>query len=219
MDASYFLTSIYPLQDSVLGALSGVDTGFYLSGGTAASRAYLNHRFSEDLDLFVNDDPAFPLWSQRSIAALNGLPQATVQVVVNDPRFVRVVVSQHEIAVKVEFINDVPGHVGPIRFHPVLGRVDSAENILANKITALLDRREPKDLADIWAFVTRLGLSIEASISGAQTKAAGVFPPDVARGLLSVSRPDWALVRWVSAPEFETYVHDLRRIGEGLLGL
>jgi hypothetical protein len=31
-----------------------VSAGFYLSGGTAASRGYLHHRFSDDLDLFVN---------------------------------------------------------------------------------------------------------------------------------------------------------------------
>jgi len=44
--------------------------------------------------------------------------------------------------------------------HPVLGRLDSAENILANKISALIDRDEPKDLADIWGFccVRRLSL-------------------------------------------------------------
>ncbi len=63
MDASYFLSSIYPLQDVILSALTGVDAGFYLSGGTAASRAYLQHRFSEDLDLFVNDAAEFQLCS------------------------------------------------------------------------------------------------------------------------------------------------------------
>jgi hypothetical protein len=219
MDARLFTDLVYPLQDAILAALAEVDTGFYLSGGTAASRAYLNHRFSEDLDLFVNDRPEFSLWASRCVARLASLGGATAEVVVNDPRFVRLLVSRPEVSVKVELINDVPARVGEVGHHPVLGRVDSAENILANKITALLDRREPKDAADIWAFVVRMGLSIEASITGAQSKAAGVFPPDVARCLVSVSRADWELVRWVSAPDVTTYLADLRRISESLLGL
>ena len=44
--------------------------------------------------------------------------------------------------------------------HPVLGRLDTPENILANKLSALVDRQEPKDLADIWGFCSRLALSI-----------------------------------------------------------
>jgi predicted nucleotidyltransferase component of viral defense system len=31
-----------------------IPVGFYLTGGTALSRAYLNHRYSDDLDFFVN---------------------------------------------------------------------------------------------------------------------------------------------------------------------
>jgi len=30
-------------------------TPFYLTGGTALSRGYFNHRYSDDLDLFVNN--------------------------------------------------------------------------------------------------------------------------------------------------------------------
>ena len=70
----------------------------------------------------------------------------------------------------------------------VLGRLDSPENILANKLTALIDREEPKDLADIWGFCCRLGFSIEDAIEGAQSKAAGIFPADLARVLLGTGR-------------------------------
>jgi hypothetical protein len=53
--------------------------------------------------------------------------------------------------------------------------LDSAENILANKITALLDCEEPKDLADIWGFCMKMGLPIENAIEHADSKAAGVI--------------------------------------------
>jgi hypothetical protein len=46
---------LYPFQDEVLGVITGLETDFHLTGGAAASRAYLGHRFSDDLDLFVVD--------------------------------------------------------------------------------------------------------------------------------------------------------------------
>ncbi len=39
MDKTFYFNTLYPLQDRVLQLLSGLDTGFYLSGGTAASDA------------------------------------------------------------------------------------------------------------------------------------------------------------------------------------
>jgi hypothetical protein len=73
---------------------------------------------------------------------------------------------------KLEFINDVPSRVGDVSTHPVLGKLDSAENILANKLTALISREEPKGLADVWGFCCQMNLSISKTISGAQGKAA-----------------------------------------------
>jgi len=47
-NADYF-NLLYPLQDEVLRVLKRLETGLYLTGGTAASRGYLNHRLSDDL--------------------------------------------------------------------------------------------------------------------------------------------------------------------------
>jgi len=41
-------------MDRILALVEGSGTDSYLTGGTALSRPYLNHRFSDDLDLFVN---------------------------------------------------------------------------------------------------------------------------------------------------------------------
>jgi hypothetical protein len=71
---AFYFDEFYPLQDRVLQALRPVDTGFYLTGGTAASRGYLNHRFSDVLDFFVNDDARFGLWVDRSIQTLVSHP-------------------------------------------------------------------------------------------------------------------------------------------------
>jgi len=213
----YYFRRLYPLQNRLLRAFSDADTNFYLSGGTAASRGYLQHRFSDDLDLFVNDEPHFRLWAQRLVEASVRLPNITVNVLLQEERFVRFEARQEDVLLKVELVNDVPAHVGGVRLDPVLGSLDSAENILANKLTALLDRQEPKDLADVWGFVCKLGLSITAAITGAQGKAAGVFPADIARVLLSTTSEDWSVVRWIEPPPAQQFLAGLHAQGENLL--
>jgi hypothetical protein len=217
MDRAFFFERLYPLQDAVLARVTATETGFYLTGGTAASRGYLHHRFSDDLDLFVNDDDRFALWTQRVIDALAGNPDWSVDVVRRGARFARMNVAAGDVVLKIEMIDDVPAHVGDVRMHPVLGRLDSPENILANKLTAVVDRREPKDLADIWGFCCRMNLSCQDALDAAQSKAAGLFPADVARVLLTVTEDDWTLVRWSDAPERDRFIADLREIGERLL--
>ncbi len=137
----------------MLNIINQADTGFYLTGGTAASRGYLHHRYSDDLDFFVNDKPDFTLWAERVIQALQAGGNWQLEILSRYERFVRLNVLRPEIALKLEFINDVPARVGQVSIHPVLGKLDSAENILANKLTALVSREEPKDLADVWDFV------------------------------------------------------------------
>jgi Nucleotidyl transferase AbiEii toxin, Type IV TA system len=217
MDDAYYLARLYPFQDRVLSVIGDNGTGFYLTGGTAASRGFLNHRFSDDLDLFVNDDPQFALWTERIIASLAAVDDWRTEVNLRDERFVRLLLVQPEITLKVEMVNDVPNRVGRVTEHPVLGRLDTPENILANKISALIDRQEPKDLADIWGFCSRLGLSIHEALEGARGKAAGLFPADVARLVLTASEDDWQVIRWYEGPTTDQFLADLRELGESLL--
>lgn len=215
MDRDFFFHKLYPLQDRVLAAISALTTGFYLTGGTASSRAYLHHRFSEDLDMFVNDDLNFVLWSDRIIRALSD--EWKTEVMLKESRFVRLTLIDADVPMKLQFVNDLPSHIGKVSLHPELGLLDTAENILANKVSAAIDRREPKDLADIWGFCTKMGLSLEDAITGAQGKAAGIFPADLARLLHSTSRQDWELIRWIDPPDCDQFCGDLQQLGEKLL--
>jgi hypothetical protein len=199
----------------VIQTLNQADTGFYLTGGTAASRGYLQHRFSDDLDYFINDDNRFGLWVERIIQALN--KEWKCDVLMKEERFARLNLIHKDITLKIEMINDVPARVGDIQNHPALGRLDSAENILANKVTALLGREEPKDLADIWGFCCRKNLSLQAAITDAQSKAAGIFPADLGRVLCSTQKDDWESIRWIHAPPADTFISQLNQLGESLL--
>ncbi len=218
MNADFYLSRLYPFQDEVLRCIASCDTRFYLSGGTAVSRGYVAHRFSDDLDLFVNDDERFSLWADRIVGALAEAGGWRIAVLVREERFVRIHIdARDDLNMKVEMVNDVPSHIGEVRTHATLGRIDSPENLLANKLTAIVDREEAKDLADIWGLTTKLGLSIERALDDAHSKAAGLFPPDLARVLLSASRSDWELIRWHDAPDPERYIADLHKLGQQLL--
>jgi hypothetical protein len=50
---------LYLIQDEVLGLIDGLGLGFYLGGGTALSRFYLDHRYSDDVDLFSPNEQDF----------------------------------------------------------------------------------------------------------------------------------------------------------------
>lgn len=217
VDKSFYFDQLYPLQDCVLAAIDRLGTGFYLTGGTATSRAYLRHRFSDDLDLFVNFAPEFGEWCGLILDSLLRDARWQTSIVLRQQYFARALVDTGDITLKVELVNDVPAHVGEIRRHPVLGPIDSPENILANKLTALISREEPRDLADVWALCTRLDLSIHDAISGAMSKATGIYPPDLARRLCTATAKDWEQVLWIEPPRLEDYLADLIRLGEALI--
>jgi hypothetical protein len=144
VDPAWFEEVLYPFQDEVLAVAARVETGFYLTGGTALGRVHLRHRYSDDLNLFVNDDDRFQTWADRLLEAWRAEAGWQLGVQRRDPRFVRALVSKGEVQLKVEFVNDVRGRVGVPTRHEGFGLVDTRENILANKVTALLDREEPK---------------------------------------------------------------------------
>lgn len=200
-------TALYILQDAVLTVLKTVDHGFYLTGGTALGRGYYGHRYSEDLDFFVNDRPMFELWRDRCLNALNKAAVARgwrLEIVLREARFGRAVVHA-VVPLKLEFINDVPCRIGEPVEHPQLGRLDTRENILANKITALVDRAAPKDAADIFWLCCRDGLDIVRAIEDSSGKAAGVFPPLVARALTAAVKAGVPDVAWIDRPADEAF--------------
>jgi hypothetical protein len=217
MDNSYYENFLYPLQNEVLAFVSSLQTGFYLTGGTAASRGYLQHRYSDDLDFFVNYDDRFPIWAELIVNEMSRQPTWQTTIRLRGESYFGLTVRREDVELRIDLVKDVPFRIGTVYRHPVLGLIDTAENILANKVTALIDREQPKDLADIWGFCTKMGLSLATAIEGADSKAAGIFHADLARVLCSATEDDWRLIRWISPPEKETFLADLCRLGEGLI--
>ena len=219
MDKNFYFNKLYPLQDSFLSVIQKIDQKFYLTGGTVVSRVYLHHRFSDDLDFFVNDIPEFNLWVDRILNAVAKSKEWELDISLREERFARCLIIDidKEVELKLEFINDVPSHIGLIRNHPILGRIDSPENILANKVTAIVDRNEPKDIVDIWGFCTKMGLSLSKAIKNAGSKAAGIFPLEVARILYIAEKQNFSIIKWIEMPNFNTLIQDIKKIADKLI--
>jgi len=196
-----------------------VEHGFYLTGGTALSRGYYHHRRSEDLDFFVNYSPSFTVWRD---ACFDVLEQASAEegwrfeALRKYEHFGRLILHGAE-SLKIEFVNDVPSRVGLPERHPVLGMLDTKENILANKITALVDREVPKDIADIYWLCCEDTLDILEALTGASGKAAGIFPPIVARELDKWRKAGVPDIVWLKRPDATRFTEGLNRLIDTLL--
>jgi predicted nucleotidyltransferase component of viral defense system len=148
MDASRY-EALYSFQDEALETVFEEALGFYLTGGTALSRFYLHHRYSDDLDFFSHDLHAFPdAFRLIYEKAQEKWPGTRIEVDARD--FKRLRVARGGVLLKMDFVADRVLRIGlPIAFGNI--SVDTVRNIFSNKICAILGRDEARDIADlIW---------------------------------------------------------------------
>lgn len=174
----YYLNTLYPFQDKILKIIAPLKLDFYLTGGTALGRFYLNHRYSDDLDFFVNDHKGFKKQCSTAINALKNRWECNVAT--TSDRFVRIFIQQEAISLKIDFVNDVPCHFGKIQRSPIYSRIDSWRNILSNKLCAM-SRLEAKDITDIVLIAKNYAFDWETIINEANQKDLWVDPIEICR--------------------------------------
>jgi predicted nucleotidyltransferase component of viral defense system len=138
-------TELYKLQDQVLDLVFSVEKEFYLTGGTCLHRFYKEKRYSDDLDFFTNDSPRFSFAVKNIIDSLK--LSFSIESMVQSKQFNRFQVNG---ILQVDFVNDIGyRHKEPI-IHSKGYTIDTIENILSNKIAAIIGRDNPKDIFDIY---------------------------------------------------------------------
>ncbi len=136
---------LYKLQDEVLDIVFDTENVFYLTGGTALSRFFQPKRYSDDLDFFTHNSRDFV----RAMREIKFQLQNRFSVIedVNSKDFIRLIINE---TLQVDFVNDsVERYKEPIYLDNGY-IIDNIENILANKITAIIGRDNPKDIFDIF---------------------------------------------------------------------
>jgi predicted nucleotidyltransferase component of viral defense system len=160
-----------PLQNNFLKEFFLHTQDFYLTGGTALSAFHLQHRYSEDLDLFTQHDESF----QEVQHLVN---QVCLQLKVEHTSvritsyFKHFRIGDVDTQLTLHFSRDFAKQIqSPMRVGNIL--VDSIEDITANKICAALGRTEIKDLVDLH-FLDQAGFTIPNYFAAAQQKDAGL---------------------------------------------
>ncbi len=137
---------VYELQDQILEIVRTVETPFYLTGGTALHRFYYHLRYSDDLDFFVTQDLLFSEYVREILEYCRSRGYEYSHLV-QSKNFHRILFRG---ILQVDFVHDSVFRFGK----SVLingNKVDNVLNILANKVAALMDRDEEKDVFDLFA--------------------------------------------------------------------
>lgn len=121
---------------------------FYLTGGTALAACYLNHRESEDIDLFTNT----PFDSATVIAAMARISghlkvKATLATIHERLRYDLAFPDGQLL--KIDFVFYDFKHIEPVNHLDTL-TVDSIDDIAVNKLLALSQRTASKDFVDLY---------------------------------------------------------------------
>lgn len=176
------------LQQDVLRAFFARETGYFLTGGAALAGYHLGHRTTNDLDLFTLDANTF----ERGRFVLEDVAQelgATIEIVQQAPGFLRTLLSTADEVLVVDLVRDRSFQVTPDK--PLVNGVlvDPPEEILANKLTAIVGRAEERDLIDVM-LLERHGLRIEDALDVAFQKDGGCTPATLAWLLSEVKLGD-----------------------------
>ena len=218
--SQYYEEILYPLQNGVLEIISRCETRFYLTGGTALSRGYYNHRYSDDLDLFVNNDADYAKQVEVVLSSLN--KSGFVQDRNSDFRrydnftSLTIVNEKYRASLKIDFVNDVAAHYGAIVSTDLFCRTDSIRNILSNKITAIF-RMEAKDIADIREIALHDSFNWKELVLEASEKEGGIEIPILVQYLQGMPQAKFEDIGWINKPDWVQFKKDIEVIAGDIL--
>ncbi len=201
--------------------MAKLDTPFYLTGGTALSRYYFQHRYSDDLDFFVNHNKDFIEIIQKIFLEFevfcksNKMLFDTKKIRITE-YFCQCFIQKEEVVLKVDFANDVETRFGNIESIENSIKIDSLRNILSNKITALF-RYEPKDIADIWIISKNYNFNWEEIFFEAKEKELGIDPIIIAEIINTFPYEKIDNISWINDYDKEKLFNDLKTITKDIL--
>jgi hypothetical protein len=192
-----------PLQRRILRVLAGL---------------HLGHRETRDLDLFWRNRPGLGLSVRETESALraDGLE---VRVLRTAPAFAELRVGDGRQVCIIDLVAEPFGPIEPPLRAEVLGAsvaVDTAHEILVNKLAALLSRSELRDLVDVKALL-EAGGDLERALRDAPRKDAGFSPLTLAWVLKSFAPATLARALGLGPAETEEITAFHRQLQERIV--
>jgi len=208
--------ALYRFQDKFLSWYSTLELPFYLTGGTALGRYFLNHRYSEDLDFFTNANPGFTEFlAAVRYGMIESFDISPAEILITDD-FARFFVSDGELKLKIDFVNDVEKYVGK-KISSTFGYIDNPLNILTNKLSALVGRDEPKDFFDILKIANTYSYNWKEVFLLAKEKAL-LNELEISEKISTFRVEQFSGVDWLIDPlNFEELSLDLKQLNDDFL--
>ncbi len=201
-------SKLSPLQSAILDAFFERNRDFFLTGGAALAGFHLGHRTTHDLDLFTTSDRL----EEGSAALREAAIQlgAHVEPIQTSPMLRRFLVRRGDDGVMVDLIHDPTAQGDSEKLALGSIRVDPPQEILANKLCALLSRSELRDIVDVLE-LERSGRDLRAAASLAMNKDSGFTPAQLAWVLSQIAIGDDARIPGGrSVGELREYLADLQ---------
>ncbi len=143
------MAEITPIQKKVLDLFSKsrLKNKFYWTGGTLLSALYLHHRKSKDIDFFSDK----PFSYNQIIGVVRKFKkQLKLTKIEEEKVFDRWEFFLHnKEKLRIEFVFYEHPKIKPRKKWQGIS-IDSLEDIAVNKVIALFDRNDPKDLVDLY---------------------------------------------------------------------
>jgi hypothetical protein len=201
-------SKLKPLQQKFLQAFFSKERRFFLSGGAALAGFYLGHRETHDLDLFTLMD----VMKEGFTAVAESAREmgAKLESLQTSPDFRRYILTLESEAIVIDLIRERVAQI--VADKPVIGivSIDPPEEILANKLCALLGRAEIRDLVDVRALEIS-GYPMESALPAAASKDAGLTPGQLSWVLSQITLGDDLV------PPGGISVEELRKYLNGLI--
>ena len=215
LPSRYYEESLYPLQDGVMNTISKCGVQFFLTGGTALSRGYYNHRYSDDLDFFVNADESYTNQIKEIYIKLkeDGFFWNDQSDFISNKTFTSFKVgwNKNDTLLKLDFVNDVSKHFGELKVTNLFIRTDSIRNMLSNKLTALF-RFSAKDVADIREIAIQTKVDWHQAINDARQKEAGIDVPMLCDILSGFPKKEFDSISWTKKTDWDEFCKDIEKI-------
>jgi hypothetical protein len=195
------------LQRDFLDAFFARENRFFLTGGAALAGFYLRHRETHDLDLFTSTDALDEATALTGDIArqFNG----SLEAIQTSPDFRRFLLRRGSDAVVIDLVRDRAPQIFAEK--PLIGRIriDPPEEILINKLCALLARAEIRDLVDLYG-LEQAGYHVEDVIQKASLKDGGMSPAQLAWVLNQIEiSPDSVPPGGISSSHLQDYLKQL----------
>ncbi len=206
-ETEYYKNIMYPLQDEILPLMRSEK--FYLTGGTCLSRYYYQHRYSDDLDFFYDgnkyDLSGFDVEYKIFVGEIR--KKFAVKIAHESEYFKQLFVLKDDFSLKIDMVFEPVESIGERKKYDKF-YIDTKDNIAANKLTTIYQRKTFKDFVDLY-YITK-EYNVEKLLEWADKK---IVLPDYEGAILMLVdervKGDVLLIKDIDNQDFDDFIKQL----------